>query len=527
VNAGVITGGDGGGAGVSAGNGNITNSGRIAGGGSSDTGGDGIVLSRSGVVTNSGTVTGGAGRPGLYGNGEGGSGIVLGMGTISNRGTIAAGAGYSSYPNHYSLRGGVGVELVSAGTIRNGSARDKAALISGNYAGVFIDTSASRPTVTNFGTIAATNTVGSGIVLDSRSTVTIENAGTISGADGVAIVASGGAGLKLIVDKGAAFDGIVNAAGGINEIDFARTGTIALAPEYLGFSIVRLADGGANGLSITPEDFIGLPASATLTVYGGNDANTIDASALTASEKVKLIGGGRHDLFEFSAAGLTNGDTILGGGYGEALLLTTAGKIAAGGVRGVGTFVLANGGANSLTLTDANFVNVAESTITIDGGNGGNRIDAAKLAAATHIVVHAGGGKDTLIGGAGRDVFYAGGATRMTGGARADEFAFAAAGHNVVTDFTAAQGDRLAFSNRGFRLGLTDATQTPNALPSALFVADPSGAFRTKTQRFAYDTTTGQLFYDSRGSAGPGSRELVVTLVGHPLLTAGHLFFIS
>jgi hypothetical protein len=256
----------------------------------------------------------------------------------------------------------------------------------------------------------------------------------------------------------------------------------------------------------------GCQRGGAITVYGGNDANTIDASALTASEEVKLIGGGKRDLFEFSAAGLTNGDTIAGGIAKAELLLTSAGTIAAGGVSGVGTFVLANGRANTLTLTDANFAKVAGATITIDDGNSGNRIDAGTLAAADRIVVHAGSGKDTLFGGAGGDVFYAGGATRMTGGGGADAFVFTAAGRNVVTDFTAAASDMLVFGDRGFRLGLAGATQTPKPLPSGLFVADATGAFTTEKQRFAYDTTTGQLFYDAHGSGSPASRKLVVTL---------------
>jgi hypothetical protein len=64
-------------------------------------------------------------------------------------------------------------------------------------------------------------------------------------------------------------------------------------------------------------------------------------------------------------------------------------------------------------------------------------------------------------------------------------------------------------------------------MAAALFVADKTGAFTTKTQRFAYDTTTGQLFYDAHGSATPASRPLVVTLVGHPQLAAADFFFIK
>jgi hypothetical protein len=44
-------------------------------------------------------------------------------------------------------------------------------------------------------------------------------------------------------------------------------------------------------------------------------------------------------------------------------------------------------------------------------------------------------------------------------------------------------------------------------------------------QRFAYNTTTGRLFYDAHGRGGGSSRELVVTLAGNPHLVASDLYF--
>jgi Ca2+-binding RTX toxin-like protein len=292
-----------------------------------------------------------------------------------------------------------------------------------------------------------------------------------------------------------------------------------------GFSSVVLSEGGANSLTVSAGDFNGLPPGTTLTVDGGDLGNTIDASALTATDPVIFRGGRGHDVFEFSAAGLTNADIVRGGAGKDELLMTTAGEIDAGGVSGVQLFILAGGAANMLVLTDANFTDAGK-TITIDDGNAGNRISAAALAADNHIVVHAGTGADSLIGGAGNDVFYAGGRTKMTGGNGANEFIFSAAGRNTVTDFHASFGDELVFSNSGFKLGLKGATMIPQQLPSYLFVANRAGTFTTSAQRFAYDTTDGRLFYDAHGSASGSSRELVVTLGGDPHLVAGDLYFI-
>ncbi len=205
--------------------------------------------------------------------------------------------------------------------------------------------------------------------------------------------------------------------------------------------------------------------------------------------------------------------------------MTTAGTVLAGGVSGVEIYELANGAANSLTLANANFTGVAGSAITVNGGNGGNTVSAAGVAAPDRIVVHAGTGADLLTGGPGNDVFYAGGDTTMTGGAGANEFAFSAAGANTVADFAASPTNQIAFSNAGFALGQGGAASTPKPLPSGLFVADGTGAFTAATQRFAYDTSTGGLYYSASGTTA--AEHLVATLSGHPTLAASQLFFIT
>ncbi len=130
-----------------------------------------------------------------------------------------------------------------------------------------------------------------------------------------------------------------------------------------------------------------------------------------------------------------------------------------------------------------------------------------------------------LTGGPGNDVFYAGGDTTMTGGAGANEFAFSAAGANTVADFAASPTNQIAFSNAGFALGQSGAASTPKPLPAGLFVADGTGAFTAATQRFAYDTSTGGLYYSASGATA--AEHLVATLSGHPTLAASQLFFIT
>ncbi len=84
-----------------------------------------------------------------------------------------------------------------------------------------------------------------------------------------------------------------------------------------------------------------------------------------------------------------------GGAGTDYLDMTTAGTILAGGVSGVETYELGNGGADSLTLANANFTGVAGASITVDGGNAGNTIDASGLT-GTNRVVAVGGARPTI-----------------------------------------------------------------------------------------------------------------------------------
>jgi len=61
------------------------------------------------------------------------------------------------------------------------------------------------------------------------------------------------------------------------------------------------------------------------------------------------------------------------------------------------------------------------------------------------------------------------------------------------------------------------------AIHQADFVANAAGDFTSSSQRFAYDTTNGQLFYSATGSNS--SESLVASLAGAPDITAGNLLF--
>jgi hypothetical protein len=136
-----------------------------------------------------------------------------------------------------------------------------------------------------------------------------------------------------------------------------------------------------------------------------------------------------------------------------------------------------------------------------------------------------------LLAGAG-DVLIAFHHSTLTGTKGADLFEFATPGSplhpdsNLLIHFDAAS-DKIAVSDRRFHLGLPDPGAAPQALPAGLFTPNATGGFTDRSQRFAYDTGTGQLFYDAHGDKPGSSRELVATFAGHPHVTAANLFFVS
>ncbi|MFZ3235433.1 MAG: hypothetical protein WA184_08705, partial [Stellaceae bacterium] len=499
-----------------------------------------------GVVTNSGTIKGVIGFNGA----SSGNNTLIDYGTVASTST-AAGAVAVNMGNSLGNK----LLVVEKGAVFTG-------LVEGGGRGEIefaaVGTAALTSNISGFSTIALANggadslTLAqanfSGVAGEGRITVIGGNDGntvsasgvtspvTIDGGAGADVLTGGKTGNAVFVFTAAALTATDKIAGTSynNELELTTPGTAAAAG-VTGVDIYRLANGGANSLTLANANFTGLPSGDHITVYGGTGGNTINGSALTgATDNLDIYGGAGadvlkggagNDIFVFSAANLTKTDPVSGGGGNNELLMTTAGAVAANGVNGVETYVLADGGANTLTLAAANFAGVTGSTITVSNGSNGNTISAAGVPAPDRVIVYAGTGADELTGGAGNDIFHAGGDTKMTGGAGTNEFAFSAGGSNTIADFTASATNEIAFSNSAFALGQSGATATPKALPASLFVSDGTGAFTATTQRFAYDTANGGLYYSAAGTTA--TEHLVVTLAGDPALAASHLFFIS
>ena len=172
------------------------------------------------------------------------------------------------------------------------------------------------------------------------------------------------------------------------------------ASNTVSYNLVLTVDGGTStgggGTSVAPQGPIGAAA--------GGFAYTIHESGVSDTARV--------DVYHVAGTRLEGGqgDDVLIGGATDDLLIGGAGHDA-----------LLGGAGND----------------TLQGGTGWDRLDGG----AGNDVLDGGLGNDVLIGGLGDDT--------MTGGAGADRFVFDALfnhGNDTITDFSSAQGDKLAFS---------------------------------------------------------------------------------
>jgi len=251
-------------------------------------GGDGVFLRAGGEVQNYGLISGGVGGQGDPGTrpGNGGDGVRANGGLVLNYGTIDGGGG--GYSPTFKSFCGYGVSMSGAGSITNGSASTRTAIIEGN-GGLYSD---------------GPNYNGIGVVAGAGSSVTLTNFGTISG--GYNTIAGGTAvsfqssGDTLVAEAGSVFKGAVLGGGGLLELG-AGTGTLTGLDASGGVTVT----GFLGSTSITAFQNFG-----TLEINsGGSFATTV--SATIAKGKTLIDDGVLADGGTLTVAGAISGSGTL------------------------------------------------------------------------------------------------------------------------------------------------------------------------------------------------------------------------
>ncbi|KQS95138.1 MULTISPECIES: beta strand repeat-containing protein [unclassified Rhizobium] len=305
-----------------------------------------------------------------------------------------------------------------------------------------------------------------------------------------------------------------------NSLDNTLIGN-ANANTLRGFDGNDVLDGGAGADTldggIGNDVFILANGFDTIIDSGGNDVirSTISRTLVDYSfiERLTLQGtdniNGTGNAFKNTITGNDGDNTLDGGGSQDTL---------AGGL-GNDRYMLA---AGNDTVSDSGGIDTIYSTIsrslmsyaeierlTLQGGaniNGtgnllnnslaGNTGNNTLIGAAGNDIISGGAGNDILIGGTGNDT--------LTGGSGKDAFVLNAppsASTNVdqIADFSVAD-DTIRLENAIFtKIGAA------GALSSSAFVRNSTGHATTSSQRLIYESDTGELYYDSNGSASGGS----------------------
>jgi Ca2+-binding RTX toxin-like protein len=141
-------------------------------------------------------------------------------------------------------------------------------------------------------------------------------------------------------------------------------------------------------------------------------------------------------------------------------------------------------------------------------------------------------GDDHLFGGGDDDVLVGGlGVDTLTGDAGADTFWFdqtSVGGVNadLIIDFSHSEHDVLKFSKVAGGLSTIGATGFFSAA-DARFEANATGTATTAAARLIYNTTNGELSYDSNGNGVGGAVVLETLGIGtHPTVTASDIWIV-
>ena len=302
-----------------------------------------------------------------------------------------------------------------------------------------------------------------------------------------------------------------------------------------------LRDAGGIDTVLTNHDHVLAPGFENLTLFEavngtGNNLNNVIRTNTNephayfidgADGNDTLLGGADNDTFQFAAGSGNYGRDVVDGGDGFDTLQFSGGRSAVvvdmrtGGATGGGT-----GGSGHVSFGDIERVEgtrfndrltANDSGTQLLGGQGsdtlrGGAADDNLSGDGTTTGFNLGSGADRLSGRGGNDF--------LEGGAGSDSFVFDVAPGDANADTVA------DFVSGADRLELDDAVHANiggrgrfAADDDRFFAGDGATSGQDAQDRVAYDTSTGNLYYDADGS-GSGASQLIATFQGNPAIAA-------
>jgi hypothetical protein len=351
--------------------------------------------------------------------------------------------------------------------------------------------------------------------------------GTLGDASGSSIKAqifsaygtfTGTAGLDTLA--GNAGRDVINGLGGIDIMNGAGGSDIYIIASSTHHKAAEIADTGASG---TDEVRFSAAKSDTLKIFAGDTGiervvigtgtgATADSSGtlslhIDASKAVNaltLIGNAGVNrltgtVFNDTIDGCIGADRMTGGAGDDTYIVDNVKDAISEKAIGGGTDTAMASTGYTLAMNVENLTLTGSANIS----GTGNMLNNAIIGNS---------GNNTLFGGLGNDT--------LTGGAGADTFIFntkpnAATNVDTITDFSSSDGDHLQFSLKLFKTLGAVGDLTADQFWAGAGITTAHDA----TDRLIYNTTSGDLYYDSDGSGVRYAAVLVANLSGSPTLS--------